>query len=252
MRRALMEKVEQVVRLIRSKGVGVYFVTQNPLDVPETILGQLGNRVQHALRAFTPRDQKAVKAAAQTMWQNPALKTEQVISELSVGEALVSFLDEGARRRWSARLVASARLAYRSAHTRGTRGGAAGLGASRSLRAGARSRVCLRKTEGGAASVERGTGKRTRCPGAGDRRIANARRQRRGIAERPDFWLDRAPGGSQRRHARIRIAQRRALDRLRPGASDPARHARRNTRRAEVGTYSRRSCHSRRFRRSGV
>jgi DNA helicase HerA-like ATPase len=90
----LVEKIEQVVRLIRSKGVGVYFVTQNPLDIPETILGQLGNRVQHALRAFTPRDQKAVKAAAQTMRQNPAIKTEQVISELNVGEALVSFLDE--------------------------------------------------------------------------------------------------------------------------------------------------------------
>ena len=90
----LVEKIEQVVRLIRSKGVGVYFVTQNPLDIPETILGQLGNRVQHALRAFTPRDQKAVKAAAQTMRPNPAIKTEQVISELNVGEALVSFLDE--------------------------------------------------------------------------------------------------------------------------------------------------------------
>jgi DNA helicase HerA-like ATPase len=90
----LVEKIEQVVRLIRSKGVGVYFVTQNPLDIPDRILGQLGNRVQHALRAFTPRDQKAVKAAAQTMRQNPAIKTEQVISELNVGEALVSFLDE--------------------------------------------------------------------------------------------------------------------------------------------------------------
>jgi hypothetical protein len=90
---ALVEKIEQVVRLIRSKGVGVYFVTQNPLDVPETVLGQLGNRVQHALRAFTPRDQKAVRTAAQTMRQNPAIETEQAITELGVGEALVSFLD---------------------------------------------------------------------------------------------------------------------------------------------------------------
>ncbi len=90
----LLEKIEQVVRLIRSKGVGVYFVTQNPLDVPETVLGQLGNRVQHALRAFTPQDQKAVKTAAQTLRRNPSLDTEQVISELGVGEALVSFLDE--------------------------------------------------------------------------------------------------------------------------------------------------------------
>src|SRR5262245_43338058 len=90
---ALIEKVEQVVRLIRSKGVGVYLVTQNPADVPETVLGQLGNRVQHALRAFTPRDQKAVKTAAQTLRQNPKLNVEQAITELGVGEALVSTLD---------------------------------------------------------------------------------------------------------------------------------------------------------------
>jgi DNA helicase HerA-like ATPase len=89
----LLEKIEQVVRLIRSKGVGVYFVTQNPLDVPETVLGQLGNRVQHALRAFTPRDQKAVKAAAETFRPNPKLNTAQVITELGKGEALVSFLE---------------------------------------------------------------------------------------------------------------------------------------------------------------
>ena len=91
--RALLEKIEQVVRLIRSKGVGVYFVSQNPLDVPESVLGQLGNRVQHALRAFTPRDQKAVKSAAETMRPNPKLKLEQAITELGVGEALVSLLD---------------------------------------------------------------------------------------------------------------------------------------------------------------
>ncbi|WP_269532988.1 helicase HerA-like domain-containing protein [Chitinimonas sp. BJYL2] len=91
---ALVEKVEQVVRLIRSKGVGVYFVTQNPLDIPESILGQLGNRVQHALRAFTPRDQKAVKVAAETLRANPAFNAEAAIMELGVGEALVSFLDE--------------------------------------------------------------------------------------------------------------------------------------------------------------
>jgi DNA helicase HerA-like ATPase len=89
----LIEKIEQLVRLIRSKGVGVYFVTQSPLDVPETVLGQLGNRVQHALRAFTPKDQKAVKVAAQTFRQNPALDTEKLLTELAVGEALVSFLE---------------------------------------------------------------------------------------------------------------------------------------------------------------
>ena len=95
--KALLDKIEQVVRLIRSKGVGVYFVTQNPLDIPETVLGQLGNRVQHALRAFTPRDQKAVKTAAETMRQNPKLDTVQAITELGVGEALVSLLDEKGR-----------------------------------------------------------------------------------------------------------------------------------------------------------
>ncbi|HEY0995455.1 MAG TPA: helicase HerA-like domain-containing protein [Gemmatimonadaceae bacterium] len=91
---ALLEKVELVVRLIRSKGVGVWFVTQNPLDIPDKVLGQLGNRVQHALRAFTPRDQKAVRTAAETMRPNPALDVEKAIMELGVGEALVSFLDE--------------------------------------------------------------------------------------------------------------------------------------------------------------
>jgi DNA helicase HerA-like ATPase len=91
--KALLEKIEQVVRLIRSKGVGIYFVTQNPLDIPDTVLGQLGNRVQHALRAYTPKDQKAVKAAAETFRSNPKLDVAQSITELGVGEALVSFLD---------------------------------------------------------------------------------------------------------------------------------------------------------------
>ncbi|MCE5342376.1 MAG: DUF853 domain-containing protein [Eubacteriales bacterium] len=92
--RQLLDKVEQVVRLIRSKGVGVYFITQNPADIPLTVLGQLGNRVQHALRAFTPLDQKAVKVAAQTFRANPAFDTEEAITQLQTGEALVSFLDE--------------------------------------------------------------------------------------------------------------------------------------------------------------
>jgi DNA helicase HerA-like ATPase len=94
---ALIERIELVVRLVRSKGVGVYFVTQNPLDVPDTVLGQLGNRVQHALRAFTPRDQKAVKSAAETMRANPELDIATAITELAVGEALVSLLDEKGR-----------------------------------------------------------------------------------------------------------------------------------------------------------
>jgi len=92
--KVIEDKVHQVVRLVRSKGVGVFFVTQNPIDVPDGILGQLGNRVQHAVRAFTPKDQKAVKAAAQTFRANPEINVEQVILELGVGEALVSFLDE--------------------------------------------------------------------------------------------------------------------------------------------------------------
>ncbi len=95
--KALIERIELVVRLVRSKGVGVYFVTQNPLDVPDTVLAQLGNRVQHALRAFTPRDQKAVKAAASTMRANPGLDVETAITELAVGEALVSLLDSKGR-----------------------------------------------------------------------------------------------------------------------------------------------------------
>jgi uncharacterized protein len=95
--KVLLDKIEQVVRLIRSKGVGVYFVTQNPLDVPDTVLGQLGNRVQHALRAFTPRDQKAVQTAATTMRANPDVDVVKAIAEMGVGEALVSFLDEKGR-----------------------------------------------------------------------------------------------------------------------------------------------------------
>ena len=95
--KVLIERIELVVRLVRSKGVGVYFVTQNPLDIPDSVLAQLGNRVQHALRAYTPRDQKAVKATAQTMRQNPGLDIETAITELAVGEALVSFLDAKGR-----------------------------------------------------------------------------------------------------------------------------------------------------------
>jgi hypothetical protein len=90
----LLDKIEQVIRLIRSKGVGIYFITQSPTDIPENILGQLGNRVQHALRAYTPKDQKAVKTAADTFRANPEFKTDEAIMNLETGEALVSFLDE--------------------------------------------------------------------------------------------------------------------------------------------------------------
>lgn len=95
--KALLTQIEQVVRLIRSKGIGVYFITQNPVDIPDSVLGQLGNRVQHALRAYTPKDQKAIKAAAETFRQNPNFDITQVIIELGVGEALISFLDEKGR-----------------------------------------------------------------------------------------------------------------------------------------------------------
>ena len=106
--KALVDKIEQVVRLIRSKGVGVYFVTQSPTDIPEAILGQLGNRVQHALRAFTPKDQKAVRTAADTFRPNPAFKTADAIMELETGEALVSFLDE----KGSPQMVERARILF--------------------------------------------------------------------------------------------------------------------------------------------
>ena len=120
----LLEKIEQVVRLIRSKGVGVFFVTQNPLDVPETVLGQLGNRVQHALRAFTPRDQKAVKAAAETMRANPKFKTEAAITELGVGEgAGLVPRRKGTAVRGRARVRAAAGEPDRPDHPRRAQGG---------------------------------------------------------------------------------------------------------------------------------
>ena len=140
----LLDKIEQVVRLIRSKGVGVYFVTQNPLDVPESVLGQLGNRVQHALRAFTPRDQKAVKAAAETMRANPKLDTEKAITELAVGEALVSFLDPKGRPEMVERAyILPPAQPYRSgdAGRAATRHGR--LGAGRNLRQSDRPRIGL-------------------------------------------------------------------------------------------------------------
>ena len=124
-------KIEQVVRLIRSKGVGVYFVTQNPLDIPDAVLGQLGNRVQHALRAFTPRDQKAVQTAAETMRANPAFDTEAAITELAVGEALVSCSTRKAgRASWNARGCCRPRRG--SVRSRRTSGG--GHGRRRQLR----------------------------------------------------------------------------------------------------------------------
>jgi hypothetical protein len=155
----LLEKIEQVVRLIRSKGVGVFFVTQNPLDVPDTVLGQLGNRVQHALRAFTPRDQKAVKAAAETMRANPKFSTEAAITELGVGEGLISFLDEKGRRRSSSARTCFRRRAASGHHAGGAQGVMAALAGGRRLRKGRRPRVGVRKAQGargGSAPAGRG------------------------------------------------------------------------------------------------
>ena len=153
---ALVDKVEQVVRLIRSKGVGVYFVTQSPSDIPDTVLGQLGNRVQHALRAFTPRDQKAVKTAAQTLRQNPKLDIEHVITELAVGEALVSMLDEKAAPR-SPMSGMSPRVLDRSHSGRRTRSDSSRRsGTVRALRADGRPRIRVREAEDEDAVQRRG------------------------------------------------------------------------------------------------
>ena len=146
---ALVEKIEQVVRLIRSKGVGVYFVTQNPLDIPDTVLGQLGNRVQHALRAFTPRDQKAVRTAAETLRANPAFDTEQAITELAVGEALVSCLDEKGtpaivERAW----ILPPGVAHRADHAGRTRRRDRRVGHQGPLRGRRRPRVGVREAQG--------------------------------------------------------------------------------------------------------
>ncbi len=147
--KALVERIELVVRLVRSKGVGVYFVTQNPLDIPDSVLAQLGNRVQHALRAFTPRDQKAVKAAASTMRANPKLDVEQAITELAVGEALVSLLDAKGRPSVTERvfvLPPGSRIG--PSHGAGAPGAGRRLARRRRLRAGGRPRIGLREAQG--------------------------------------------------------------------------------------------------------
>ena len=187
----LLDKIEQVVRLIRSKGVGVYFVTQNPLDVPETVLGQLGNRVQHALRAFTPRDQKAVKAAAETMRANPKLDTEKAITELGVGEALVSFLDAKGRPEMVERAYI---LPPGEPHRPGDAGRTAarhgGFGARRDVRQAGRSRIGLRAPEGARAG---GAAGRRPAP-AGGRQLD---RFDQGLAGRPPV-RQRAQGQHRR------------------------------------------------------
>ena len=147
--KALVERIELVVRLVRSKGVGVYFVTQNPLDIPDTVLAQLGNRVQHALRAFTPRDQKAVKAAASTMRANPKLDVETAITELGVGEALVSLLDAKGRPSVTERVfVIPPAQPDRPDHAERAQGADRRLAGRRRLREDGRPRVGVREAEG--------------------------------------------------------------------------------------------------------
>ena len=212
---ALVQKIEQVVRLIRSKGVGVYFVTQNPLDIPDTVLGQLGNRVQHALRAFTPRDQKAVRTAAQTLRSNPALDVEQIIMELGVGEALVSFLDEkGDASHRRTRVDSCRRLAHRSAHAGGAPGGHQRVGDPRALRADGRSRVGVREA----------AGSRLRAPARQPAGGAGAADDERSVwpwsgawrlAHRHPLRYRRSARRQTRRHPRVGRPERRPVGRVR-------------------------------------
>ncbi len=211
---ALLQKIEQVVRLIRSKGVGVYFVTQNPLDVPDTVLAQLGNRVQHALRAFTPRDQKAVKTAAETMRPNPKFDAAAAITELGTGEALVSFLDEKGRPSIVERayvLPPASRLGPLAAEER------AGLIRGSALYG--RWRRCGRHGRG------RG------CRPAGQGRVGRRSARR---AERDAVRQHRPARRQARRRGPDRGQERRAQRGLGPGAGDRARRARLAARQAAL------------------
>ena len=166
--KVLLDRIEQMVRLIRSKGVGVWFVTQSPLDIPETVLGQLGNRVQHALRAFTPKDQRAVRTAAETLRPNPGLDAVAAITELGVGEALVSVLDaNGIADAGRACVRHAAAEPPRPALDRGARGGPPGLARGRALRGGRGPGVGLRGPRGAGARrrSRRQTPRRSPRPG---------------------------------------------------------------------------------------
>ena len=211
--KALLEKIEQVVRLIRSKGVGVYFVTQNPLDVPDKVLAQLGNRVQHALRAYTPREQKAVKTAAETFRPNPKLDTAQVITELGKGEALVSFLEgNGVPSMVERAHDPSAERAHRPGHRRRAQG--------RSSRR--------------ARSRENTTRRSTASPRSRNCRSASTRKRRPPVrpAAMPKRPRRRRHRRLARRHFRHQPQARRAADhgpdgraRSRPLRHDPRRRA---------------------------
>ena len=238
--KALLDKIEQVVRLIRSKGVGVYFVTQNPLDVPETVLGQLGNRVQHALRAFTPRDQKAVKAAAETMRANPKLDTEKAITELAVGEALVSFLDEKGRPD----MPSSARTCCRR---RPDRSRDAGRAAARDRGVGFRGVYDKAVDRESAYERLKGRARKRRRPPAPARRPPRRQLDRfpQGFARRPRFrkraqGQHRRSGGEERgANGRLDGRARNRPRRARIAARQPASAS--NVR-APPGVRHRRTC----------
>ncbi len=226
---ALVDKIEQVVRLIRSKGVGVFFVTQNPLDLPDRVLGQLGNRVQHALRAFTPRDQKAVRTAAETLRSNPELDTETVITELRVGEALVSFLERQRRAgRRRARVDPPARIPNRSGRAGRADRDRQELARVRALRRNHRSRVRLRKAQGACERAAARTGGRHARlpPGARRRAAARTHHARNRVALGHPLRIDRPARRPPRRHARVGRPQRRPVGGLRRGARAHARGAR--------------------------
>ena len=205
--KALLDKIEQVVRLIRSKGVGVYFITQNPLDIPKSVLGQLSNRVQHALRAFTPKDQKAVKTAADTFRPNKKFNAADAIVELGVGEALVSFLDaKGVPEPVERCFDRAAARPHRPGVGCRARRGDQGKSARRQVRAHRRSRIGLRGAD------------RTR-----DRRPGDARRGAAPASRRADA------ASTMRRRRRRCAAHRRARGAARgsrrPNAAEPAKAA---------------------------
>ena len=217
-RRRPAEKIEQVVRLIRSKGVGIYFVTQNPLDVPDKVLAQLGNRVQHALRAFTPRDQKAVQTAAQTRAPIPKFDAEEAIMELGVGEALISFLDEGHAAGGRTRLRAGARFAHRPADAgvaafRARRSTAITSRAStnrpRNSRAGTMGATAARKSVAAAAGSFRTRNPPAACSAAWAAHHRASSNQRRKARRGP--WARRSAADHPRR-AQFHSRQAQALN----------------------------------------
>ena len=241
--KALVERIELVVRLVRSKGVGVYFVTQNPLDIPDTVLAQLGNRVQHALRAFTPRDQKAVKAAASTMRANPGLDIETAITELGVGEALVSLLDDKGRPSVTERVfVLPPGSQHRPDHADAAPGADRRLAGRRRLREDGRPRVGLREAEG--PQRVQATAGAARRP-----RLQAPRRLRRAPAPPPaerGRRHARRPEGRALRHAPARAAASTRAWPRRRRARRCARSARASAARSSAACSARSSAATRR------